>query len=75
MPKGFDLRGGPGRTARVWLQPKGGAFTSAKRFVLLPAIERREDRRSLCWISSTTTLALIAENTGHVNFVVCEAGR
>jgi hypothetical protein len=36
MPKGFDLKCGAGKTARVWLQGKGGGLTPGQALVLLP---------------------------------------
>jgi hypothetical protein len=36
MPKGFDLKCGEGRTARVWLQGNGGGLTPGQALVLLP---------------------------------------
>jgi hypothetical protein len=43
MPKGFDLRCGAGKTARVWLQGKGGGFKPGQGFVLLPPKEGEDD--------------------------------
>ena len=39
MPKGFNLRCAAGKTARVWLQGKGGALTPGSAFALLPIKE------------------------------------
>jgi hypothetical protein len=35
MPKGFDLRCAAGKTARVWLQGKGGGLKPGEAVVLL----------------------------------------
>ena len=37
MPKRFDLKCAAGKTARVWLQGKGGALKQGHAFVLTPA--------------------------------------
>jgi hypothetical protein len=34
MPKGFDLRRGAGKTARVWVQGKGCALRPGQAMVL-----------------------------------------
>jgi hypothetical protein len=39
MTKGFNLRCTAGRTARVWLQGKGGALTPGQALVLPKAGE------------------------------------
>jgi hypothetical protein len=36
MPEGFDLRCGAGKTARVWLQRKGGGIKPGQAMVLTP---------------------------------------
>jgi hypothetical protein len=36
MPKGFNLRCAAGKTARVWLQGKGGGLAPGQALVLLP---------------------------------------
>ena len=36
MPKGFNLRCSAGKTARGWLQEKGGALAPGQVLVLLP---------------------------------------
>jgi hypothetical protein len=46
MPKGFDLRCGAGKTARVWVQGKGGALTPGQPMVLLPCGKERIKIRS-----------------------------
>jgi hypothetical protein len=37
MSKGFDMRCGAGKTARVWLQGKGGGLKPGQAIVVLPA--------------------------------------
>jgi len=37
MPKGFNLRCAAGKTARVWLQGKGGELAPGHALVLLPS--------------------------------------
>ena len=39
MPKGFNLQCAAGKTARVWLQGKGGALKPGQAAVLLPPRE------------------------------------
>ena len=36
MPKGFNLHCAAGKTARVWLQGKGGGLKAGQAMVLLP---------------------------------------
>ena len=36
VPKGFNLRCAAGKTARVWLQGKGGGLKPGQAMVLLP---------------------------------------
>jgi hypothetical protein len=72
MPKGFNLRCGAGKTARVWLQGKGGALTPGNAFVLLP-IKERETEESPAGYYTSLRQALVDENTGHVNLIVCDA--
>ena len=43
MPKGFDLRCAAGKTARVWLQGKGGGLKPGQAGVLLPPKEGETD--------------------------------
>ncbi len=43
MPKGFHLRCAAGKTARVWLQGKGGELTPGRAMVLLPPKEGETD--------------------------------
>jgi hypothetical protein len=71
MPKGFDLRCGAGKTARVWLQGKGGALKPGQAFVLLPGKEGEDESAPAGYLSGRRQ-ALINKNQGHVNVVVCE---
>jgi hypothetical protein len=70
MPKGFDLWCGAGKTARVWLQGKGGALKPGQGFVLLPPKEG-EGRNSPAGYLAPLRQALIDNNRRHVNVVVC----
>ena len=72
MPKGFNLQCYAGKTARVWLQGKGGALTPGTAFVLLP-IKERETEESPAGYYTSLRQALVDENTGHVNLIVCDA--
>jgi hypothetical protein len=65
MPKGFDLKCGAGKTARVWLQGKGGGLTPGQALVLLPP-RANEDRNSPAAYPSPLRAALIDRNVGHV---------
>jgi hypothetical protein len=67
MPKGFDLKCGAGKTARLWLQGKGGGLTPG---LLLPP-KANEDQNSPAAYLSPLRTALIDHNDGHVNIVVC----
>jgi hypothetical protein len=71
MPKGFNLRCAAGKTARVWLQGRGSALMPGQALVLLPMLEGETDDSP---VSHRAPLrqALIDDNTGHVNVVVCE---
>ena len=72
MPKGFDLRCAAGKTARVWLQGKGGKLTTGQAMVLLPTKER-ETAASPAGCLAPLRQALLDNNSGHVNVVVCES--
>jgi hypothetical protein len=72
MPKGFDLRCGAGKTARVWLQGKGGGIKPGQAMVLLPKKERETDSSPAAYLSPLRT-ALLDDNRRHVNVVVCES--
>jgi hypothetical protein len=72
MPKGFDLKCGAGKTARVWLQGKGGDLTPGQALVLLLP-KPNEDQNSPAAYLSPLRTALIDRNDGHVNIVVCES--
>jgi hypothetical protein len=65
MPKGFNLRCAAGKTARVWLQGKGEALTPGQ------ALESETDDSPVAY-RAPLHQALIDDNTGHVNIVVCE---
>ena len=43
MPKGFNLHCAAGKTARVWLQGKGGGLKPGQAAVLLPPKEGETD--------------------------------
>ena len=61
-----------GKTARVWLQGKGGGRSLAKR---RSYCRRRTERPPKSRVAYRASLrqALIDDNAGHVNVVVCEA--
>jgi len=69
MPKGFNLKCAAGKTARVWLQGKGGGLRPGEAVVLLCV---KEGRRATRQPRTETAPALIDENAGHVNIVVYE---
>ena len=71
MPKGFDLRCAAGKTARIWLQGKGGLLSPGQAVVLLP-IQEGEAEESPIAYRAPLRQALIDDNTGHVNIIVCE---
>jgi hypothetical protein len=71
MPKGFNLRCAAGKTARVWPQGKGGALTPGQALVLLPLQNGDIDDSPVAY-RAPLRQALIDDNTGHVNIVVCE---
>jgi hypothetical protein len=72
MPKGFDLRCGAGKTARVRLQGKGGGLKPRQALVLLP-VKSEENENSPAAYLAPLRQALIDKNTRHVNVVVCES--
>jgi hypothetical protein len=72
MPKGFNLRCAGGKTARVWLQGKGGGLAPGQALVLLPVKEVETDESPAAY-RAPLRQALIDDNTGNVNVVVCEA--
>jgi len=72
MPKGFNLRCAAGKTARVWLQGKGGVLRPGQAFVF-PPIKEGEAEHSPAGYRASLRQALIDDNTGHVNILVCEA--
>src|SRR5262245_37781661 len=71
MPKGFNLRCAAGKTA-LWLQGKGAALRPGQAFVLLPIAEG-ETEDSPAGYRAPLRQALIDDNAGHVNLLVCEA--
>jgi hypothetical protein len=72
MPKGFDLRCGAGKTARVWVQGKGGALKPGQAMVLLP-LREGEDENSLAGYLAPLRQTLIDNNNWHVSVIVCES--
>ena len=72
MPKGFNLRCAAGKTARVWLQGKGGGLKAGQAMVLLPPKAGETDQSPVAY-RAPLRRALIDDNAGHVNVVVCEA--
>jgi hypothetical protein len=72
MPKGFDLRCGSGKTARVWVQRKGGALKRGQALVLLPRKEDEGEGPAAGYIAPLRQ-TLIERNGGHVNVIVCES--
>jgi hypothetical protein len=72
MPKGFDPRCGAGKTARVWLQFKGGGLKPGQAPVLLPLKDGETSESPAAYIAPLRQV-LIDKNTGHVNVVVCES--
>jgi hypothetical protein len=70
--RGFDLRCAAGKTARVWLQGKGGALKPGQAFVLLPE-KAGEGVNAAAGYVSPLRQALIEKNETHVNGVVCES--
>lgn len=72
MPKGFDLRCAAGKTARVWLQGKGGGLKPGQAAVLLPPKENETAESPAAYVAPLRQ-ALIDDNSGHVNVVVCES--
>ena len=72
MPKGFNLQCAAGKTARVWLQGKGGGLKPGQAAVLLPPKAGETDQSPVAYRASLRQ-ALIDDNAGHVNVVVSEA--
>jgi hypothetical protein len=68
MPKGFDLRCGAGKTARVWVEGKGGALKPGQAMVLLP-LREGEDENSIVGYLAPLRQTLIDNNDRHVNVV------
>jgi hypothetical protein len=72
MPKGFDLRCAGGKTARVWQQGKGGMLKPGLALVLLPRKDG-ETADSVAGYLAPLRTALIDDNRGHMNVIVCES--
>jgi len=51
MPKGFDLRCGAGKTARVWLQGNGGGIKPGQAMVLLPIKDGETDSSPAAYLA------------------------
>jgi hypothetical protein len=66
------MRCGRGKTARVWLQGKGGALKPAQAFFVLPA-KAGEGENAAAGYLSPLPQALIERNAGHVHVFVCES--
>jgi hypothetical protein len=62
MAKGFNLKCAAGKTARVWLQGKGGGLRPGQAVVLLPVKEG--EKRDSPAAYRAPLQALIDENTG-----------
>ena len=57
---------------RAWLQGKGGGLVPGRALVLLPVKEGETDESPVAYCAPLRQ-ALIDDNSGHVNVVVCEA--
>ena len=67
MPEGFNLKCGAGKTARVWLQGKGGKLVPGEAAVLLPVAEGEAEKSPITY-RAPLRQALIDDNTGHVTW-------
>ena len=72
MAKGFELRCGAAKTARVWLQGKGGDLKPGQGMVLLPVKDGGSDGLPAAYLAPLRR-ELIDDNRRHVNVVVCES--
>jgi len=72
MAKGFDLRCGSGKTARVWLQGKGGSLKPGQALVLLPVADSETECSPAGYLAPLRR-ALIEDNKRYVNVIVCES--
>jgi hypothetical protein len=72
MPKGFDLRCAPGKSARDWLQGKDGGLMSGQALVLFPVKQGETENSSTAYFAPLWK-ALIDKNERHLNIVVCES--
>jgi hypothetical protein len=66
MPKGVNLQCAAGKTARIWLQRKGGKLLPGQALVLLPIAEGETDDSPFAY-RSPLRQALLDDNAGHVN--------
>ena len=73
MPKGFNLQCAAGKTARVWLQGKGGGLKPGQAAVLLPPKKGETDASPVAYLAPLRQATLIDKNSGHVNVIVCES--
>jgi hypothetical protein len=70
--KGFNLRCAAGKTARVWQQGKGGTLIPGVALVLFPVQEGETENSQAGYLTDLRT-ALIDNNRGFANVVVCES--
>ena len=70
--KGFNQQCAAEKTARVWLQGKGGVLKPGEAAVLLPPNEGETDASPVSY-RAPLRQALIDDNPGYVNVVVCAA--
>jgi hypothetical protein len=71
MLKGFNLHCAAGKSARVWQQGKGGMLSPGEALVLLPVQEGETEDSQAGYVTDLRT-ALIDDNHGFINVVVCE---
>ena len=72
MPKGFNLQCAAGKTARIWLQRVGGKLLPGQALMLLPIAAGETDDSPIAY-RSPLRQALLDDNAGHINLVMCEA--
>ena len=70
--EGVYLQCAAGKTARVWLQGKGGGLKPGQAAVLLPPKDGETAESPAAYLAPLRQ-ALIDNNAGHVNVVVCES--
>jgi hypothetical protein len=68
---GLLIQCGPGKTARVWLQGKGGSLKPGQALVLLPVADGETECSPADYLAPLRC-TLIDDNKRHVNVVVCE---